>query len=246
MARDRGPRVRSRRLWLLAVPAIASGMAIAGPVGAQAPPTVPTATLRTDRTCYTPNEEVRLTGTGFTPGGQVTIALSRGTDVLVRETPLVADAAGALSGSLRTPQLTSRDDPRERAVITASDVTRASTFGAVQIALSAWAVAADNPSWSSRAPIGDPRRMTRFRLIGFTPATRAWLHYRFGGRTVRTVPLGALRRPCGDTTKRMREFPFRPVRAGQWRLVFSGTPRFDPRSDYIAVPVRVPRAEAVP
>jgi len=250
--------LRWRGFGLVTLFVAMSGIAFAIPVRAQAPtPPAPTPTLQTDRACYSPGEAVRLTGGGYTPGGQVGVDISlsgeRGNRTLSRSEPLVADATGAISDFVGAPELASRDVLRETATLTANDQARAAAnpgspplAGVARFTLSAFTVGVDNQQWRPPGRIANPQRLTHFRLLGFAPATRAWAHYRFGGRTVKTVPLGALAGSCGHLNKRMREFPFRPVRGGAWTVAFSGTPRFDPRLAHIRFSVRVPRARAVP
>ena len=62
----------------------------------------------------------------------------------------------------------------------------------------------------------------------------------------KTVLVGSVRGPCGDLTKSMRQFPFRPVPAGRYRIRFTGTPFYDPQGFWIGYrEVVVPKAKAV-
>jgi hypothetical protein len=242
MAAKRFVHLRYRRVVLAgvmgAVSALSTGEAASGQT--------PAPTLQTDRACYTPGEQILVSGANYTPGAGAAMILSLEGDRILPMGSLTAGATGALSGDLRAPQLGVRNVLEEKATLTATD--QASGFtrppGVAQFTLSAWGVTVDDPRWWNRR-IADPRRRSTFRFIGFAPATRGWVHYRHGGRTVKTIPMGALQGPCGGLSKRMRQFPFRPVPAGQWKLMFSGAPAFDPSGAYIGVSVRVPRDKAV-
>jgi len=86
------------------------------------------------------------------------------------------------------------------------------------------------------------------RTFGWTPLTGTlYAHYVRAGRLVRTVPLGRLRGPCGDLVRPMREFPFRPVPAGSYRVQFDNRRAFTttgPRMGYRRVVVAP--ADALP
>src|SRR5690242_10165451 len=70
--------------------------------------------LQTDHPCYTPNEDMTFTGTGYTPGGNVNLVLSLtgkfGSNLLMAKQPAVADPAGAIRQVLTAPELASSDD----------------------------------------------------------------------------------------------------------------------------------------
>jgi hypothetical protein len=74
------------------------------------------------------------------------------------------------------------------------------------------------------------------RAFGFEPAKRLWAHYVLRGKLVKTVALGALTGPCGDLTKTIRQFPFRPVPAGTYQVYFQGQKAFDKRAAWLRYP----------
>jgi len=59
------------------------------------------------------------------------------------------------------------------------------------------------------------------------------------------VRIGALQGACGDLTKRIRQFPFRPVAAGAWTIRFTGSQVFDKRDMWISYRVRVTADKAI-
>jgi hypothetical protein len=56
------------------------------------------------------------------------------------------------------------------------------------------------------------------------------------------VRVGRLQGPCGDLSKRLKQFPFAHPKPGAWRVFFSTTKELDKYEDaWIWVAVRVPR-----
>ena len=58
-------------------------------------------------------------------------------------------------------------------------------------------------------PDSNPSRKVRFRLFGFRPRLRTYLHVRRAGRTKGRFALGRTAAPCGTLIKRMRFMPVR-------------------------------------
>jgi hypothetical protein len=246
MATTRFVHLRHRRVALAALTGALGALSGSDTAAAQ----TPAPTLQTDRTCYGTGSPVEVSGAGFTPGGAASFNLTvdgTNADRRVLLGSLVAGSTGEVSGAFRAPRLASGDELRQQVTLTGTDQTAGPTRppAVTQFTVSYFGVGVDDPGWRSRPRLADPRRRTRFQLVGFVPARVAWAHYRYGGRTVKSVRLGAFQGPCGDLLKTMRQFPFSPVRAGQWTIMFSGESRFDPNSTYLRVSVRVPRAKAV-
>jgi hypothetical protein len=218
-----------------AVAALATA-ALAAPVaGAAAAPT-----LQTDRPCYTPNEDITFTGAGYSPSGNVNLFLQLqgkfGSNLLFSKAPAVADAAGAFSKVLTAPDLASSDDTQEKLFVSANDEARLQSgpetpdsFAAAQTLLSAWDVAVD--PWDQKSV--DPRKTVQFRAYGFAPGKRLFAHYVLNGTRVATAFVGNLTGPCGDLKKRMREFPFRPVKPGTYAVYFQASRVFDKRVAWV-------------
>jgi hypothetical protein len=224
--------------------------ALAAPALAAAAPTV-----STDLPCYSPGQPIALSGAGYTPGGDVAIffnlAGAHGHN-LVTPNPLKADGAGGLTGRLPAPDLASDNDLRETVTISANDQVRLApgapplppeeTFGMTQFELSA-VDALVRPWFSGR---GNPRALTTFKVVGWEPFHKVSVHYLLNGKRIKTVLVGSVSGPCGDLTKKMRQFPFRPVPAGRYRIRFTGTPFYDPQGFWIGYrEVVVPKSKAV-
>ena len=203
------------------------------PASAQAAPT-----LQTDKPCYTPDEPITFTGTGYTPGGEVafffSLAGENGSKLLAGRDPVIADATGAIRSVFPAPGLASSDDTREQIFTTANDQARMApgappiapeeTVGISQVELSIFDVWVDE--WERGGRV-DPRGKTKIAAYGYEPAKKLWAHYVLKGKRVKTVEIGALKGPCGDLTKTIRQFPFRPVAPGSYSIYFQGSRTLD-------------------
>jgi hypothetical protein len=196
-------------------------------------------------------------GRGLYPGGQVDLLLQlrgdRGNDILGLRNPITADPAGGLRVQLGAPSLASSDDRREQVIVSANDRAKIGAqpplppeeqFGVAQFILSDFDATA--AAWESTRR-GDPRASTRVTAVGWTPYRTLWAHYFRGTTRVRSVRIGALTGPCRDLTRTVRQFPFRPVPAGTWRVYFSPSQVFDRQGVWVRSPqFVVPRSKALP
>jgi hypothetical protein len=225
--------------------------ALAVPALATAAPT-----LTAELPCYSPGQPIGLGGAGYTPGGDVgmvfSLAGAHGSNIVSAPAPLKADAAGGINGRLPAPRLASDSDLRESATLRANDQARIGptgpiglpedsfattrfTLSAVDVLVLPWLIGHVNP-----------RAQTTVKVLGWEPYRRGYAHYFLNGKRVKTVELGSVRGPCGDMTKRVRQFPFRPVPAGRYRIRFTGTSFYDPGGFWIGYrDVVVPKAKAV-
>jgi hypothetical protein len=232
-----------------AASALVAGALVALPGAAAAAPT-----LSADRACYTPGQPIVLTGAGYTPGAQVIFLAALkgdgGGNAFPFGTPIAANPVGALTTRIAAPDLASAGDVREQLNITANDQVKAAAqpplppaeqSGTVQVTLSPWAIGLRG--WlDGRA---DPRAKSDFVALGWEPFRHVYAHYFLRGARVRSVRIGAVSGPCGDLRRRIREFPFRPVRAGTWMVYFSPARVLDRAGAWIRVRVVVPRSAAV-
>jgi hypothetical protein len=207
-----------------------------------------------DRTCYAPGDPITQTARGFTPGAEVleTLALlpTRGGSALATLTAThAADATGAFTARMRAPRLARDTDRRELAGSAWTEQTAAPDPAAppplgptATWTLSAWDLVI--PQWAGGH--ADPGRSMTIDTFGWTVAGRTlYAHYYRGTTRIRTVRIGALTGPCGDLRRTVRQFPFRGVKAGEWRIFFSATPVLDKRNDdWLRRTVTVPRAKA--
>jgi hypothetical protein len=225
--------------------------ALAVPALAAAAPTI-----NTDLPCYTPGQPIGLSGAGYTPAGDVGLLFQltghHGSNIFAPKDPLKADAAGGIAARVPAPALASDNDMRENATLTANDQARLGpggpigppeeSFAATQFLLSGVDVFV-GPWLNGNVT---PRALTTFRVFGWEPFRRVYAHYFLNGRRIKTVALGAVSGPCGDMTKKVRQFPFRPVPAGRYRIRFTGTSFYDPQGFWIGYrDVVVAKAKAV-
>jgi hypothetical protein len=231
--------------------ALIAAAALAAPGTAAAAPTV-----RADLPCYFPGQPITLTGAGYTPGGDVAVlfqlAGARGNNIVAPKTPLKADAAGGIGTAVPAPALASDNDLRETVTLTANDQTKLGpngpigapeeTFATTQFLLTTTGVRV-LPWFSGRA---NPGALTTFKVIGWEPSRKVYAHYFRNGKRLKTVEIGSVSGPCGDLTKRLRQFPFRPVPAGHYSIRFSDTRVFDPEGFWVYYrDVVVPKSKAV-
>jgi hypothetical protein len=225
--------------------------ALATPASAAALPTV-----KADLPCYSAGQPVRLTGAGYTPGGQVgllfQLAGAHGNNFVAPRDPLTADPAGAISTALAAPDLASDNDLRETVTLTANDMAKLGptgpigppeeSFASTQFLLTDVSVRAS--AWyGGRA---NPRALTTFKVYGWEPLHKVYAHYFLNGKRLKTVELGSVTGACGDLRRTIRQFPFRPVPAGSYTIRFSPTRVFDPEGFYIYYrDVVVSKAKAV-
>jgi hypothetical protein len=233
-------RVRKSAGPLLACTAVA---AVAAPAFAIADPTI-----QADRPCYVPGQQQHLTGSGYEPNKEVTLSYNQsgphgnGT----RTGTTTADGAGNINAFFKTPDLASSDDTQETVNLGAfsTDLAQGPTappLGTTQFRTSI--LDALVPAWESRK--GSPRRMTTFYGWGFEAVggKTLYAHYVLRGKLRKTVAIGRLSGPCGDVKKRGRQFPFRPVRAGDYKVKLDATKRYPNKSPgYTYKHVKVRRA----
>ena len=206
-----------------AVPILVAIGVLASPSSVLARPT-----LAADYACYSESELIQFTGGGYTPGGGVTLYF--GANGWIWTYKFTADSAGALFAKIAAPKLSDFDAswPRFTAAVTTNDQA---TFGSAfeeavattEVTVSIWDVIVK--PWATMGPArGRPKHRVTLRTYGWTSlGSTLYAHYLRAGRVQRTVKIGSLEPPCGDLTTTMREFPFRPVPAGRYRIVFDTT-----------------------
>ena len=205
----------SRRLLLPA--AVAAATALAPAASAQAPQP----TIAFDRPCYTAEQELAFTGTGYTPSGPVQLLFSVPGESRAAFTG-AADAAGGIAGRLGVEEdaLLTTDEDRRDLAVTATDQTRAdagappeSQFGVAQLTFTRWA------GFSPGRYV--PGRKAEVEAFGwaFAAGKPLYFHFQKGRTTVAAVRAGVLSADCGDLVARIR-VP-KKIKPGAYRLVLS-------------------------
>jgi hypothetical protein len=206
-----------------------------------APPALAAPALTTDLPCYSVYTPLRLSGTGFTPGGQVRLvetwidpdATRRAGETL----SATADAGGVFHYAQELPRVAIAQFHLE---VVATDVATQQT-AATTAGVSFFG--AFFPPWNTMGPAtARPGRRARLEVGGYIGSNSdvLYLHYIRHDRAVKTVRIGRLAAPCGTLTTRLREFDFRPLARGTYRAVFDTTrawPNDDMWSGYMRVVV---------
>jgi hypothetical protein len=181
---------------------------------ATAPAVASAATLHLDRQCYTRNQKVRVTGSGYQPNQTQTILLggkALGT--------LTSDGAGSITGRFPAPAPFKRATSIRTYTVTAS----ASSTGSPVAARTTLQVV--HTHIGVTPPFITPGFVT-YKALGFTYGRSLYVHYLRGTRHLRTSRIGTLSGPCGSLTKKVRMFLFRPVKPGSYTLVFDNSARY--------------------
>jgi hypothetical protein len=195
------------RFCVIRLPVRLAGAALIA-LAAAIPATASAATLRLDRQCYTRNQPVRVSGSGYPPNQIQTIFLG-GTALGT----LTSNGAGSIAGRFPAPA----PSKRVTAVRTYNVTTSASSTGSPVAARSTLQVVHTNIGVVP--PFITPGYVT-YKALGFTYGRSLYVHYLQGRRHLRTRRIGTVSGPCGSLTKKVRMFLFRPVRPGSYTLVF--------------------------
>lgn len=163
---------------------------------------------------YVQGDDTKLPilATGFTPGSFVRVYMSPANTPPQPASSSTADAAGSFalqafppsfkpfSRNLQTFNLIGEDRTNPAAPIIAASTFQMTRFGLTS-----------SPSSPKR-----PGQKVKYTARGFTAGKPVYVHFRFGGKTRRTVSLGIAKGPCGIVSKSMKALPTK-VRYGTWR-----------------------------
>lgn len=175
-------------------------------------------------------ELVGIGGGGYTPNSRVDVAV----DGVAAITGAPVDAAGNIAPGVQVPApfVAQRDK--------AFTVTATDQANPANAATASSQVTALNVGIQPRR--ARPSSRVLFRGRGFTGAGRVYAHYRFKGRTRKTVsfkPSG----PCGRFTSRKRQIPVSRPGTGAWTVQFDQQRRFArvPSSVFVRLTINVTR-----
>jgi hypothetical protein len=240
---------------------VAASIVAAAVPGALAAPAAGVISLAPVRPCLSELDAVSPNAGGLTPGGAVKFDLVSAGRPLLSTTSQTAAPDGTYRVAARyAPSITDKWFPDTATdtiplAMTITDLTRLSTgqpptspevVATVNLTFSRWNVFIGTPGGAEPAP----RARIRFRAVGWTAdiGRPLFVHYIRGRTDVRSVRLGVLKGPCGSVTKTLpRAFPFRPVRAGQYRFLFNSSatnPNKQPR--LVTQLIRVRQRDAIP
>src|SRR4051794_11225149 len=181
-------------------------------------------TLKATLPCASPLTGQQLTGSGWTSGGQVHLTgreLPSGTDAL--DTTVTADVDGAIEISSAVPADAA---VRRTLEVTAQDVAHPELTATTRFKLTWWGPFIR--PWNTDGPaIGHPGRLILIDVSGYIGEPRVlYAHYVLRGEQAAVVRVGRLRGPCASLKRRVRQFPFKPVRRGTYSVYFDTTPQF--------------------
>ena len=136
-------------------------------------------------------------------------------------------------------------DPRDRdegVFGTFTDQANTSTFQTAQWTLSDWAL--QIKEWAGHA--AKPGRQMTIDTYGWTTESGTlYAHYYRGSTHLKSVRIGATTGACGNLKKKIPQFPFKKVKAGEYTLYVSRTASLDKVNDsWLRMKVRVPKSAA--
>ena len=202
----------------LAAAALTTGAIVAAPTATAGA----AASLTTNRQCYTAGQRLVIHGTGFQPGSLQTFFLNDDPKPIGTSVP-------SSNGTILTEFTDGAPFPFEKAATfrhstyrliassspTPERVTARTSFDVVHTVLTF------KPFYIT------PGRV-RFRALGFNTGRYIYIHYLRHGRHLVTKRLGRALGHCGTLRRRARLFLFRPVPAGDYKLVFDNNSTYSP------------------
>ncbi len=171
------------------------------------------------------DDTLPILGSGFTPNGLVRVFTSSATSRTPRALVVSpVTALGAFGASTLPPPFEPPGRNRQTfdlfgydATNPAAPIVARTRFEVVRFGL-------------TRSPLPSrPRQRVTFTARGFRPNRPVYAHFRFAGRTRRTVSLGRARYPCGIASRRLPALPAR-IRYGTWEVYVDQSRRFSPRT----------------
>jgi hypothetical protein len=199
-------------------------------------------TLTTDRSCYAEAESVAFTGSGFTPGADVSFFFAANGRLGTASTK--ADGAGAFLYRLRAPKLKDfdADSPAFDLSVTANDQTKfgpegpvgppEESFAASELRISEWS--ADIPKWNAAGAKSKRGQRVKLTTTGWTSTgDTLYMHYIRGGKAVFSEKVGALKAPCGDLSKTVKAFNFKNAKPGKYAVRFSTSARYSGKDAWL-------------
>lgn len=223
----------------LAVTAVAVA-AVTPAVFASAAPTagaaVQPATLAVNKACYVLTRTIprmTVTGSGYSPGDQVTISDSTGT-VFART---AANAAGQILAVVRAPTPGFSAPGQKRDTITAEDFTLAGTEIKGVVTTRVAPRGAAHGATKRRPGLRALTEKASWSFSGFPVGRTIWAHYTIKGKQVARQSFGRAKGPCGVLKARRKLFPARP-RHKSYPLQIDARKRYSRRTKP-AVPLKV-------
>ena len=182
--------------------------------------------ISTDAVCLRPAQTadgqqispaLRISGSGFTPGGSVSVVRGRkAVSGVVRED-------GAFDADLSVIDILGSRLPAVRTLtVRAQDAS-----GAVSNTLR---LRAAPLAFSATPERATPSSRVLFRFSGFRPGRMIHAHYVFEGRVRAHARMAKAKAPCGTAAARRVQIPVANPAVGTWTVQFDNSARYSPRS----------------
>lgn len=168
-----------------------------------APATASAASLSVPKPCYGPGERIALSGSGFTPNGEVAVSVS-GRQLGVT----TANGVGEIAVSTTAPAIKGK---RRADLYTAADQIDLSRTANVPVNLTSLSVKVTPKN-------GNPAKAKRIVARGFTTGKVLWAHVR-RGKAKRNVKIGKLKGGCHILDVKRQLFPSN-AKAGLYSVSF--------------------------
>ncbi len=196
------------RRILVAASSAAAALAVAAPAQAATITTLPCVPVVSS---LSGGGTLPITGTGFTPGGRVTVryaSVQSPTPTFLTST--TADAAGNIAVAASPPLFNKFNTQLQTFGLAATDDANPANVGATQYKQV-------RVGYTTNPSTGRPTRTATHTVRGFPIGVNVYLHFRFNGQTKRNVKVGRTTGPCGIASKRMDLLPTRS-RPGKWTV----------------------------
>jgi len=169
-------------------------------------------------TCAYSGSRFALDGRGLTPNSDMAAEVMGSADPLAGAPLSARDVRTNGSGRFRvTLDVPATDERRPAALSVRLRPSPDPSIGLPTILASApLKVVSRSVAVAPGTGTGRAGDVERWRVTGLPEGTRLWAHYRHGGKTVKTIALGAAKDPCGRLSVALRTLPAGHDRAGGW------------------------------
>lgn len=217
--------------------AVVAALLLASAVAAA--PAAAAPTLGFDRPCYTPEQPMVMSGSGYTPSGGLLIFFARlgpFTDVF-GSLETTADPAGAFSLNVKAPDL-KKDSIRDEVTVAANDRVKVDAGGSPPEAVGAATFTLTDtgvnvPRWdNNKAP--SRRKTVTVDAAGYTLdiGKNLYAHYVRSGKSFGRLRVGKLGGDCGDVKAKMKQFPA-GLKPGRYTVAFNARKKFSKSDFYV-------------
>jgi hypothetical protein len=160
-----------------------------------------------DQPCFVEQSTMVATGTGFTPGSQLTLS---GDGAFATAT---ADASGNFQVPIQVP-INPSIDAKPSSIVTytlnVEDFNDTAQNTSIQYQVTNFA--------ADRSQNSNPRAKRAWYFAGFQPGVAIYAHFRYKGKTQSNYRMGVPAGPCGTLKKRAPGIVARKLHTGKWTI----------------------------